>query len=616
MTTFFIWKDLIVIKGIPDPKYGLASYGYDQRSFLTGIARWNEKFQGYLVTFGLQNLKRIKALFPDIAPTKGKERIDALKKDLLILQNDKKIIAEISAGMLDEYPVEYSKLPPLGEYQDRAVRILTYAQRVAVFIDCGLGKTFISLTSSENQIKMGRLRRGKTLVLGKLATLETGWMEDCEKFTDLKGAVLWLSTGYKRKEKLRDILHNSGADIFFMNHEGVHVLKDDLVAHNFERIIIDESTILKSFTGPNSRMGGGKFGKALWEIAHAAKYRSVMSGTPAPNGPHDLWGQVAFIDPMGHTIEASMNDFRKVYMKQVFFGKVPRDEMGNPIPDLAKGVPSSWIPDSEKIPEVRARVAPIAYRASMKDHLKDMPDLTVDLRACRMDKVQTKHYMEMKESLMTEIDGETVRVGDALTKLGKLRQVTGGFIIDQEGEAHEIDNNPKMALMDDLIFDEIGIENKIVIYAQYQWEIIQLVSRYKEYGAVSVFGGNKSSENLENIRRFREDPDVKLIILHPRSAAHGITFTCAHYMIFYSISYSAEENYQCVKRIERAGQKHPMFVYYALAKDVKGGQTIDTVIYSVIKGKLRNQDALLDTEEEMRELINRIRADNGAKRKS
>ena len=615
MVSFFIWKGLIVLKGVPKDPRRVFGYNEQQQEFITSFCKWNDKFQGHLLSFGLQNLKRIKNLFPEAYPTKGQDRIEQLKQDFITYKDDKNIIAEISAGLLDKYPVEYSKLGPLGEYQDKAVRILTYARRVAVFIDCGLGKTMISLTSSENQINKGLVKRGKILVLGKLATLETGWMEDIEKFTNLKGAVLWLATSYKRKEKLLDILNNSGADIFVMNHEGVHVLKDALKAHKFERIIIDESTILKSFTGPESKMKGGKFGKALWEISEHAKYRSVMTGTPAPNGPHDMWGQILYVDPMGHTIESSIHDFRNMYMQQIFFGKPPLDEFGDIDKELAKSVPSTWKAKPELIPEVRAKIAPIVFRAAMKDHLKDMPDLTISVRTCHMDPDQTQHYIEMKENLCTEIDLEVVGVTEALASLQKLRQVTGGFLIDQEENVHEIEGNPKMSLMDDLVFDEIGLDNKIVIYAQYQWEITQLVSRYKEYGAVSVYGGNKASTNLENIRKFREDPDVKLIILHPRSAAHGITFTCAHYMIFYSISYSAEENYQCIKRIERAGQKHPMFVYYAIALSHKGEEVIDGIMYDVVKHKLRNQDALLSTEEEMRETVERIRAKHGSKRK-
>jgi len=146
----------------------------------------------------------------------------------------------------------------------------------------------------------------------------------------------------------------------------------------------------------------------------------------------------------------------------------------------------------------------------------------------------------------------------------------------------------------------MGIKSptKIVIFAQYQWEISEIENRYKYLGSVSVYGGNQSKKNLDNIKEFIHNPETKVIVLHPRSAAHGITLTVSHYMIFYSISYSAEDNCQCVARIERASQKHPMFIYYLLAgsaeSKAKKSMTIDEVIYAVIARKEASQEELLE----------------------
>ena len=87
-----------------------------------------------------------------------------------------------------------------------------------------------------------------------------------------------------------------------------------------------------------------------------------------------------------------------------------------------------------------------------------------------------------------------------------------------------------------------------------------------------------------NIKKFREDEKTRVIVLHPKSAAHGVTFTMAHHLIFYSIDHSAEDNYQCIHRIKRAGQKQPMFVYTIMCR-----RTIDELIYKVIELKNKNQ---------------------------
>lgn len=437
------------------------------------------------------------------------------------------------------------------------------------------GKTFMSLVSTQEQFRRGLLTPGKVLVCGKLATLETGWYEDCFKFTHMKPIILWLGQVKNRKQKLIDLL-NTPADIYIINHDGVRLLEEELVKKEFEKVIVDESTILKSYV--SDRANKGKFGQALMRVSHKAKWRVIMSGTPAPNGPEDLWGQIHFLDPQGFMLERSVHDFRAKYMNTVYMGD-PR----NP------NTPKKYTPKNGTVEKVADLISPITFRAKIRDNLKDLPEKTIIKRLSHMSDEQEKHYLQMDKLLSTEINNKIVDVDMALTKLGKLRQITGGFLIDHNEETHPIEDNPKINLLDDLLYDEIDSSEKVVIYAQFQYEIELIESRYKDMGVCSVYGGNSSTTNLANIKSFINDKSKRICLLHPRSAAHGITLVCSHFMVFYSISHSAEENYQSQARIERNGQKHPMFMYYLLCRD-----TIDEIIYTVVANKQYNQDKLLD----------------------
>ena len=459
------------------------------------------------------------------------------------------------------------------------------------------GKTYMVLVSTEQQIKTRRLQRGKTLVCGKLATLETGWAADTKKFTDLKANVLWAPPGKKRKEKILEKL-NEEADLYIINHEGVKVFMEELAAKRFEKVVVDESTILKSFTGLHSRISGGVLGKAIMAVAEHAVYRVIMSGTPAPNGPEDLWGQFHFLDPDGILLEAGFKDFRQHYMERIVFGRLKKDKDGNDIPGEPenRNTPSKWVmtKGAEKI--IHSIIDPHVFRVRIRDHLKDLPPKTVVKRAIQMKPSQQKIYDDVQKELWVFLKDGKVSTENALTELIKLRQVTGGFLIADDGEPRPLDDNPKVEMMDQLLNDEIDSEHKVVIFAQYRWEIEMLQNRYKDHGVVTVYGGNTGNNNLKNLNTFMEDPKCRIIILHPRSAAHGITLTMAHYMIFYSVSYSSEENYQSVARIERASQKNPMFVYYLLAK-AKKGFSIDEIIYKVLISKQRKQELLLDLKQ-------------------
>ena len=465
------------------------------------------------------------------------------------------------------------------------------------------GKTFMVLMSTDHQIKTGVLERGKTLICGKLATLETGWLDDTEKFTDLKANVLWAPPGKTRRNKILEKL-NDPADIYIINHDGVKGFEEALAEKRFDKVVIDESTILKSFTGLHSRISGGVLGKSIMRVAEHATWRVIMSGTPAPNGADDLWGQINFLDPEGFLLEAGYRDFRHTYMHKIVFGKLAKDSDGNDIPGepASRNTPTKWVLTDGKDKEINSLVGPHIFRVRIRDHIKDLPPKTVIRRSIPMtgeqqrvyDKVQKDLWLffKKKKSDGTEEIGK-ISTDNVLTELIKLRQVTGGFLIADDKEAIPLKNNPKMDMMDQLLNDEIDHKEKVVIFAQYRWEIEMLKDRYKSYGVVTVYGGNSGSNNLKNLKTFMEDPKCRIIILHPRSAAHGITLTMAHYMIFYSVSYSAEDDYQSVARIERASQKNSMFVYYLLAK-AKKGFSIDEIIYKVLVSKQRKQELLLD----------------------
>lgn len=206
-----------------------------------------------------------------------------------------------------------------------------------------------------------------------------------------------------------------------------------------------------------------------------------------------------------------------------------------------------------------------------------------------MSSEQRKHYTDMEERLKVEINDVRIAVPIRLTQMMKLRQITGGFIIDHQEASHAMTDNPKLEALDSLLNEEIAREHKVIIWAEYRWEIETIKNRYKDHGVVTIYGGNTTQVNLANQVAFKTDPSIRIIVAHPKSMAHGVTLTMANYMIFYSISHSAEDNYQCVRRIERAGQRNAMFVYYLLCK-----KSVDPMIYKAIAIKNKNQSELLD----------------------
>ena len=144
-------------------------------------------------------------------------------------------------------------------------------------------------------------------------------------------------------------------------------------------------------------------------------------------------------------------------------------------------------------------------------------------------------------------------------------------------------------MLDALVREEIRPDEKIVIFAEFRWEIKMIAERYKDLGTVTIYGANKGSEKVENLDEFLTNPKVRIVIAHPQSAGHGVTLVNARYMIFYSMSYSSELNNQSIARIERAGQRLPMFIYY-----LQCDETIDEVMYEVVAAKSLTESDLID----------------------
>lgn len=582
MSGFEIWKNQIVLRLDPAP-VDPATGNYQPHDpakwiHLGDRVKWSERMGAFFLALSKQNLQRIYKQFGPLRVIEGQGRIESLKHELRRFNKmlDTAELAKTSP-VLPVYPY---KVKPLGPYQDRGVVYLVNVERSALFADCGTGKTYMVACAVEQLKRHGIIRTGQTLVCVKLATIYNGWLDDIAQFTNLTASVLWTSSQYKRREKILKAL-DLPADIYLINHEGLRIYQNELAAKGFRYVVVDESTVMKSFHSNHAKAKGGAFAKALLHVAGSAPRRTIMTGTPASNGGQDLWGQTHFLDPNGFMLEASWRDFKSEYMDPVYFGD-PSD------PNTIKSF--ALKPDSNE--RIGAIVNRLAYRVRIRDVLPDLPERTIMKRMVDMSRDQAKHYAEMERTLHTEIDEAHISVSIKLAQIQKLSQITAGFIIDAEQQAHGIDEvGPKLEMLDQLLREEIGPDKKVVIFAQYQWEFELLAERYKDLGILTYYGGNTAKQKMDALDMFIKDPTPRPIALHPKSCAHGVTFTCAHYMIFLTISHSSEEDYQCIKRIERNSQKHAMFIYYILCRD-----TVDEAKFDNVQLKHHNQATLIDPD--------------------
>lgn len=175
------------------------------------------------------------------------------------------------------FDVDISELnPAMFDFQKDIVRWALKKGRCAIFADCGMGKTLMQLEWGQ---KIHEYTQGKVLILAPLSVASQTQKEG-EKF------------GYKVNicESQSDV--KDGLNI--TNYEKL----DKFECGEFSGIILDESSILKSFTG--------KVRNQIIEYFSKTPFKLACTATPAPNDFMELGNHSEFLGIMTRSEMLSM----------------------------------------------------------------------------------------------------------------------------------------------------------------------------------------------------------------------------------------------------------------------------------------------------------------------
>jgi SNF2 family DNA or RNA helicase len=95
-------------------------------------------------------------------------------------------------------------------------------------------------------------------------------------------------------------------------------------------------------------------------------------------------------------------------------------------------------------------------------------------------------------------------------------------------------------------------------------------------------------KRTEIFKDFQETENIKVLIIQPQAAAHGVTLTAANVIIWYSPVTSIETYLQANARIDRNGQKNTMTVVH-----IKGSP-VETRLYGMLQNKLDVHTKIID----------------------
>jgi SNF2 family DNA or RNA helicase len=416
-------------------------------------------------------------------------------------------------------------------YQLAALQWLVENPHSGLLLDPGLGKTSTTLAAIDFLLDEEHIHH--TLVVAPLRVAKTVWPVEVEKWSDFNRidvCVLCEMTTEERIELLR-----KKHDVYVINPESlINLLAIDPWRFlNFDMLVIDESTKFKDTQT--------KRFKALKAHLHKFARRVVLTGTPAPNGLADLFGQVYICD-LGAALGRFITHFRQRYMYQ------SRDGF-------------TWLLAPGAEARIYEAVKPLLLRMMAVDYL-DMPELINNYIDITLPPGIGKMYKELERNFLLSLQDATIPVFNTAALGTKLRQVANGFIYDEDHKSHYVHNEKLKALIE--LVEEMQGRPLIVCY-EFIEDANLIEANFPE--AVNV---SKRKDTLNVVNDFNAGR-IPLLIGHPRSMGHGLNLqeVCKD-ICWYGITWDLELYQQAIARIWRQGQPSPVVeVHHIVALDTK-----------------------------------------------
>ena len=177
-----------------------------------------------------------------------------------------------------------------------------------LLLDPGLGKTSTTLAAIDILQNWIPAIVDHVLVVAPLRVAKTVWPVEAEKWSDFSHMSICDLTEMSAEDRVARLKEKHL--VYVINPESLsRVLDLDpwSMGVNLDMLVIDESTKFKDSSTQRF--------KALKKHLHKFRRRVILTGTPAPNGLADLFGQMYVCD-MGESLGKFITHFRQRYMYQ------------------------------------------------------------------------------------------------------------------------------------------------------------------------------------------------------------------------------------------------------------------------------------------------------------
>lgn len=375
----------------------------------------------------------------------------------------------------------------LFDYQKDLVVWALKLGKSAIFADTGLGKTFMQLEWARI---INEKKNKPILIVAPLAVTSQTQEE-----------ALKLNLHIKYVKEQSECING----INVTNYERLDKFESDY----FIGIVLDESSILKSFTGV--------YKKLLIDNFRNTEFKLACSATPAPNDYMELGNHSEFLNVMNLTEMLSM-----------FFVHDGGDT-------------SHWRLKGHAVERFWEWVS------SWSAIIKNPSDLGYD---------------GQKHKLPELIENDIVIQSDNYNYNNDMLFSMPANTLDERRLAQKNSFNDRIKKTVEIV--KSNPDEQWLIWCNYNDEANELKKLLSE--SINVQGSDEPETKAKNLLSFGKG-EIKYLITKPKIASFGLNWQSCHNIIFCSLNDSYEQYYQSIRRCYRFGQKNNVNVYRVLSYD-------------------------------------------------
>jgi SNF2 family DNA or RNA helicase len=426
----------------------------------------------------------------------------------------------------------------LHDYQKASADFIEANPAAFLALPVGMGKTASTLTAIKNIDKNEFLFR--VLVIAPKRVAEHVWKDERDLWSP--DVTLAVACGTPT-ERMRAV--NKCATITVIGRDNVTWLVDTFAKKwPFTMLVIDESQGFKD--------ASSKRFKALKKVRHLFDRVVLLSATPASEGLLGLWSQSFLLDG-GDRLGKSFTAYKQAYFQPDYMGWNW---------ELAKGAEQ----------KIFKRISDIWMSLKAEDYLT-LPDRIDNVVPVWMSDTELETYRQLeKDYLLPIADGQPITAVNAAVLWGKLHQLAGGAIYNDDKDAVPF-STAKLEALADLVESANG--SPVLVFYGYRHEIGRIQQHIKGAELIDVDKWNQGKQ--------------KVALAHAESCGAGLNLQHGGSIaVWYSIPASLGQYIQACGRLHRQGQKNTVVIHHLIVKD-----TIDEDVMQALRDKANTQDRLI-----------------------